>query len=82
MYIPGELPTTSIEELKRALDDELLKISEALRVGEFESINLQKLSVTPDKPRNGDIINADGTNFNPGEGAGIYGYLTDYTKLG
>lgn len=83
MYTPGELPTDSIESLQRALTDELRKISESLRVGEFESINLQELNVALDKNRDGDVIYADGTNYDPGSGVGIY-YFNDTipTKLG
>ena len=83
MYTPGELPTDSIESLQRALLDELKKISESFRVGEFETINLQSLSAELDKQRSGDILNADGTNYDPGNGAGIYWFNgTIYTKLG
>jgi len=83
MYSPGELPSDSIESLKRALEDELRKISESIRIGEFESINLQVLNVAPDKPRAGDHINADGANYDPGSGAGTYCFDgTIYNKLG
>jgi len=83
MYTPGELPTDSIESLQRALTDELNKISESLRTGEFESINLQELSVALDKNRSGDLINADGTNYDPGSGQGIYHFDgTTFTLLG
>jgi len=83
MYIPGELPTDSIESLQRAIREELSKISESFRVGEFESINLQELNVALDKNRNGDVIHADGTNYDPGSGKGIYYFNgTIFTKLG
>jgi hypothetical protein len=36
---------------------------------------LEQTNVAPDKPRNGDIRYADGTNWNPGgTGEGIYAY--------
>lgn len=83
MYVPGELPTDSIEDLQRALTDELRKISESFKVGEFETINLQALSTVLDKQKSGDILRADGDNYDPGEGAGIYWFDgTIYTKLG
>ena len=81
-YTPGALPTDSIESLARALEDELVRISDALRVGEFDSINLASLSVSPEKPRDGDIINADGATFDPGSGKGAYEYRDGaYSKL-
>jgi hypothetical protein len=81
-YVPGELSSESLEALKRSLQDELLKISEAIRIGQFERINLESLAVEPSKPRLGDVVNADGTNWNPGEGAGIYRYTTSYVRVG
>jgi hypothetical protein len=83
MYTPGELPTDSIESLQLALKEELLKISESFKVGAFETINLELLSAALDKQRAGDLINADGDNYDPGNGAGIYWFNgTIYTKLG
>lgn len=38
-----------------------------------EDILLDVLHVEPSKPRNGMIILADGSDFNPGSGAGFYG---------
>lgn len=83
MYTPGELPTDSIESLQAALNNELQKIAESLKIGEFEAINLKELNRALDKIRNGDIINADGVNYDPGEGQGIYHYDgTTLIKLG
>lgn len=72
-----------ISNLPAYLEDLEQRIYEAFRTGEFESINLQQLSVALDKNRSGDVIHADGTNYNPGEGAGIYYFNgTIFTKLG
>ena len=32
------------------------------------------LHVEPDKPRDGDLVYADGTDWDPGAGEGFYGY--------
>ena len=53
------------------LIQELRRIAEAF-LG-IEEILLVELNVEPDRPRDGMIILADGTNFNPGSGAGFYG---------
>jgi hypothetical protein len=37
-------------------------------------LQLQTLNVAPTKPREGMVVLADGVNFNPGAGAGFYGY--------
>lgn len=40
----------------------------------FPYLFLEQLNAAPDKPQNGMIVWADGTNWNPGSGEGIYGY--------
>jgi len=58
------------------------RILDGFDTAQFNSINLNELHTTPQKPRNGDIINADGTDYNPGSGQGIYHFNgTVYTKL-
>lgn len=57
----------------QSTDRELQSISEAFE-SPRESIALTPLSVAPKKPRDGVIAMADGTNWNPGSGAGYYGY--------
>ena len=71
----------TFDELNAYLRDLEYRIEEAFRVGEFESINLSEINVAPSKPRDGDLVNADGTNWNPGSGKGIYFYDTTYNKL-
>ena len=44
---------------------------------------LATLNVAPDKPRAGMVALADGTNWNPGSGAGVYAYYGGaWVKLG
>lgn len=38
--------------------------------------NVEFLNVAPAKPREGMITGADGTNWNPGAGKGVYAYYT------
>lgn len=68
-----ESPPVALEgrELAAYLAQELRRIAEAF-FG-VEEIVLVELNVAPVKPRDGQIILADGTNFNPGSGAGFYG---------
>jgi len=40
---------------------------------EVDGILLPVLYAEPDKPRNGQIVLADGSTWNPGSGAGFYG---------
>lgn len=47
-----------------------------------ESIDLSTLSMPVSKPQEGMIILADGINFNPGAGAGVYAYIgSKWVKL-
>jgi len=57
--------------LEAYLSRELRRITEAFLGVEF--IQLPVLNVAPKKPRNGQLILVDGTNFDPGSGAGFYG---------
>lgn len=44
---------------------------------------LNELHVAPVRPRLGMLVLADGTNWNPGSGAGFYGYYGgSWVKLG
>ena len=40
-------------------------------------LRLEQTNVAPVKPRDGDIRYADGTNWNPGSGQGVYVYIDD-----
>jgi len=61
-----------VSELRRYMEDELRKISEAFN--EQDSVELRASRHAPDNPREGMIIHADGLAWNPGSGAGTYRY--------
>ena len=69
-YTPEATPDVLTAEY---LQSELLRIS-----GEFAKIEqgrfLPVLSVSPKKPREGMLAVADGTNWDPGSGKGLYEY--------
>jgi len=66
-YSGGANPKSLAEYLQR----ELRRI--AVTLDGVEEILLTELHVEPDKPRNGQVILVDGTDFNPGSGRGFYG---------
>ena len=71
-YSPQPLPREE-KELPRFFYDELKRISvllELLASGQIDASN-----AAPDRPREGMIRLADGTNWNPGHGAGLYVYF-------
>jgi len=46
-------------------------------------LHLDESHAPPERPRDGDVVFADGTNWNPGAGRGFYGYYSGaWVKLG
>jgi hypothetical protein len=73
VYTPSTLPdTTDVSELKDWLLNELLLIADA--IPSDGALKIRVRNSAPDKPRNGMIVYADGTSWNPGSGVGFYGY--------
>jgi len=70
-YAPGQVPTDAAE-MQRFFMSELQKIATAINLTGLG--HLEKTTVAPIKPRDGDIRYADGTLWNPGSGGGIYYY--------
>lgn len=70
MYSPLQPPPQYTQEYLRR---ELLAISQAIDA-KAPWLILQTLNVAPTKPQEGMIVVADGTNWNPGSGAGAYLY--------
>lgn len=79
-YAPEAPPITLEPELQEYLQRELSRIGDSVR--RTSEVVLGKQNIAPTKPEDGIIIYADGTNFNPGSGAGIYAYINGvYVKL-
>lgn len=70
-YIPGPVPATLGPELLDFLRRELQLIKLSL---DTFAVNLQVLHAAPDRPAEGMIRYADGTDWNPGGGKGVYVY--------
>ena len=78
-YEPGPLPDNS-EDLGIYVVTELKRLGNIL----FNQsvMRLEETNTAPAKPRDGDIRYADGTNWNPGAGTGIYWFDgTTWNKL-
>lgn len=59
------------KDLGKWSENQLRKVADNFDL--IDNITLKVLHVEPGKPRDGQIILADGTDFNPGSGAGFYG---------
>lgn len=69
-YAPNEPPEDT--EIARYLREELQKVGAAINLLALGHIDQNNSA--PVKPRTGDIRLADGTNWNPGSGQGLYVY--------
>lgn len=68
----GFPPASTIDELQRLVEEELRKV--ALSAEERDFLMLRPIYVEPARPREGMIVYADGTVWDPGSGRGIYRY--------
>lgn len=72
-YVPHRLHAESVEELARNIESELHRVAAAFALGVMRSTEF--LHAEPDKPREGMVAGADGTDWDPGSGQGIYVYF-------
>ena len=72
LFEPEPLP---IDTQDRALGEFIIRELRRIAAGflAVEGIQLPVLHVEPTRPRNGMVVLADGTDWNPGSGAGFYG---------
>jgi hypothetical protein len=62
---------------------ELRRVSEAWLSPEVAYLLVEVRARPPERPREGLVVAADGVNWNPGAGAGIYAYYSGaWNKLG
>jgi hypothetical protein len=76
-YAPKQAPVVNDRELQlvvRWLEDELREIAASIEVPEFEVVRFATLHSALPKPRNGDHVRADGSDWDPGSGEGEYEY--------
>ncbi len=84
-YNRTHFSATDLEGLRRLLAQDLASIQKALEDLEIIRARIEESHREPDKFTNGDIVFADGTDWNPESGEGIYFYsdtLEKWVKLG
>jgi hypothetical protein len=80
-YVPN-LPPANPAELPRFVQEESQRLARAL-TDPLDFLLLRELHAAPTKPRNGMVVLADGSDWDPGSGAGFYGrYGGAWVKLG
>ena len=81
VYYNPEPAPENYADYRAWIERELQKIRMCIEL--LAAGHLDKSYVAPTKPREGDIRLADGTSWNPGSGAGFYGYYgSAWVKLG
>lgn len=83
-YYPSQVPSNLSDpaELRRYLQEELERIAATFSLLAAGHLDVQHAE--PRKPRQGDIRYADGTDWDPGGGEGMYFYNSGglWVKLG
>ena len=74
MFVANLPPQGDPENLRSYLTQEFQRLAIALAANQVESIQLVERHSAPNKPRDGLVVFADGTNWNPGGGRGVYVY--------
>lgn len=72
VYRPTQPSVNDLDGLQNWLAFELDRI--AHEFSETTALELRPINAAPKRPREGMIVCADGTNWNPGSGAGAYEY--------
>lgn len=78
IYNPGD-PPADPAQLQRYLREHNAMLAAALTA--LAAGHIDKLNVAPAKPRDGDMRYADGVNWNPGGGKGLYMYSNAWTLV-
>ena len=79
-YVPTTSSAQSLPDFKNWISGELVRISNTFTTSR-QSLNIPVINAEPAKPQVGDVVFADGTNWNPGGGRGLYYYDTSWTKI-
>jgi len=77
-YLPGPIPKES-NQVPSFLEEALGRLG--VLIGLLADGHLDVTNVAPPKPKTGDIRFADGTNWNPGAGRGIYYFDSTWVLL-
>ena len=77
-FNPGDPPVDPVQ-LQRWLRE--LVVMQTAAFTALAAGHLDKTTVAPAKPRDGDFRYADGTSWNPGGGKGLYMFTTVWTLV-
>lgn len=72
MYEPTAIPSDAPTALRAWLAGQLRQIADVLARPEVVSVRFTQLAAEPERYAEGDTVFANGTDWNPGSGAGLY----------
>lgn len=82
MYTPSPVPRGDLAALENYIESELQRLANDLEANIIAKVQLAETFVVPIKPRDGLLVFADGTSWNPGSGRGVYVYSSSaWVKL-
>jgi hypothetical protein len=72
---------TTLQGLDEAIKEQIRIYVEDLLAERIRRLRLEVLHAPPKRPREGDIVAADGVDWNPGSGAGTYEYINNSWRI-
>jgi len=72
-YEPTPVPIDARPGLRAWLAKQLREIADTLAEPSVRTLHLEPRAAEPARFADGDVVYADGTNWNPGSGEGFYG---------
>ena len=79
-YLPTTTSAQSLSDFRNWIAGELVRISNSFTTSR-QTLNIPVINAAPAKPQVGDVVFADGTNWNPSGGRGLYYYDTSWIKI-
>jgi hypothetical protein len=71
MFEPSAVPST-FQAVRSWLAAQLREVADTLAAPTVQGVTFAILAEEPARSDNGDVVYADGSNWNPGSGAGLY----------
>jgi len=79
-FIPTSSQAETVSDLRTWISNELIRVANAFTT-ESQTTTLPVLNAAPAKPQIGNVVFADGTNWNPGSGRGLYYYDSGWVHI-
>lgn len=75
-FEPSAIPADSPPGLRAWLAAQMRRIAETLTAPRVRAVQFDELHAEPDKYADGLVVLADGSDWNPGSGAGMYARIS------